>query len=223
MNKRPLTLLKAIMAAIVMSVILNACKTQTSEVAVLVVQDGSESFSNDPKSGKLAGQICTEIAREIPYGSQMSKIEVTSTKTIPPSWSTMTSRKTALSNCKQTAQEVDLTQNSPGTYACQGGSTALEMLNKTQSSVLLILHIQATELENNSCPDVWQNLGAAITDGQMVMILSNHPLGQRLNQDVYQALKTQENVQFCKTDQAISCVNSALKNLKHPPSHAAQI
>lgn len=223
MNKKLPAMVKTLTTGIAIIGFLNACKPQTSNVSVLVIEDATKSFKNDSKSVKLSERLCSEVAREIPFGSKIGKIEVTSVKAIPTAWTTLTSRRTAQANCHQKTQPVAVTNTPPGTFACQGAETAIEMVKKTQTSVLLILHIQATELENRSCPDVWQNLGQAIADGQMVMILSAHPLGQKLNQEVYQALKTQENIQFCKPEQAVDCVNKALEILKHSPSHASQI
>lgn len=196
-----------------------SCQAQTTDISSLVVQDASRSFLEDPALVKFSSSLCAELVHTLPYGAQLGTVDVTSEKVIPTSWQTLTNRRQASGDCYQKSKkvktlEVNTSEVKPGTFSCLGGDAALEMINKAKERrVLTVLHIPANELEEQTCPDVWQSLGKS--SGQMVVVLSQHHQGQQLNEQLYEALKEQTNVNFCAPNQALDCVTEAVELLKH--------
>lgn len=214
MNKHRFLSLKLATLLVPTLAIISGCQTVTP-LAFLNIQDGSKSFLEDQVSVELAQDLCTEAVRHLPVNSYIGQIDVTGEQEIPSSWVKMTSRRTALGDCQKTVQLISHVETR-GTLACYAGRSAITMLDKVNMPKLVLLHIQANEQEKTPCPEVWQELGHALgVEAQMVMVLSSHPLGKALNQQVYTALQNHSQVQFCKPDKAVACVGRAVEALNH--------
>ena len=192
------------------------CQVQASDMAAVIVRDATESALKDPASVKVLQNLCTTATQELPLGTPITTIAVTGVQVIPTAPVTLNARRRALGDCHRQSKATPVANQPPGTRACLGGQAALEALQKTDSpKKLLVQYIQANELEQQPCPDVWQNLGDAVTpDGRMVVILSDHPQGQSLNTQLYAALKDHKQVQFCQAEQTVACIMEAVEHLR---------
>ena len=204
--------------------LLLGCQPVTSDVSATIIQDTSESLRQTPKLVRLSKDVCVEYMRTLPINSMVGRVDVTSIKAIPAPYEKLTSRRRALADCHQDGQTLSAVDVPSGTQACLGGEAGKEMLDKsTAKHKLAIVLIQANEGEKRACPEVWQSLAQAVTpEGKLVVVLSEHPLGRKLNEQIYQAVKDQTQVDFCSPEKAVACVHNAINHLKHTDNHVTQ-
>ena len=197
----------AFILAVCLTIVITGCDDKNkSKIHLILLQDNSESVTNDRELSRNFLRNCIDTSKIISFYDVMSLMAVNGNSPIAID-AQQAAPKKIKQFCNQTAQ------NAPeGTYVCDRLNLSIDLINRSQHIPLLISQVQVAE-KDRSCPQTWLKLSNLVEErgGKMVILNSSNDAGNKYNQELWSLFNQKDSVKFCSDSRCLKTIAQQIR------------
>ena len=199
----------AFILAVCLTIVITGCDDKNkSKIHLILLQDNSESVTNDRELSRNFLRNCIDTSKIISFYDVMSLMAVNGNSPIAID-AQIASPKKIKQFCNQTDQTAP-----EGTFVCDRLELSIDLINRSQYVPLHISQVQVAE-KDRSCPQTWLKLNNLIEKrgGKMVVLNSSNDAGNKYNQELWNLFNQKDTVQFCRDASCLKDITQQIRQV----------